>query len=140
MKQARSAAGFGIMGSMDKTTYKDVDDYIAQASPKAQPLLRHIRAIINKEAPQAEESISYGMPAYKYLGRPLVYFGGFKQHVSLFAAGSQLVATTFADELKGYIQSKGTIQFPLETPLPKNLIAKIVRFRVKENETKYGQK
>lgn len=114
--------------------FKDVDEYIAQATDEVQHKLKELRQIIRENAQEATESISYGMPGYKYLNRPLVYFGGFKKHVSLFAAGSQMVGKKFAKELKGYIQSKGTIQFPLDQPLPSDLIARIVKARVKENE------
>lgn len=119
---------------MEKIEYKDVDDYIVQAAAEVQDKLKEFRRIIRANAPEAEENVSYGMPAYKYLGRPLVYFGAFKNHVSLFAAGSQMVAKKFAKELEGLIQSKGTIQFPLDGPLPADLIAKIVKARVEENE------
>ncbi len=112
--------------------YKTVDEYIDQAAPEAQTKLREFRAIIKELAPEAEESISYGMPGYKLNG-PLVYFGGFKHHVSLFATASQRVAKKFASELEPYKKSKGTIQFPLTDPLPTGLIRKIVRERVAEN-------
>jgi uncharacterized protein YdhG (YjbR/CyaY superfamily) len=119
---------------MKQSAAKTVEEYIAAAVPETRPLLQEMRQVILKNAPESEESISYQMPAYKYLGRPLVYFGGFKNHVSLFAAGSQRVARVFAKELAGYIQSKGTIQFPLGKPLPTELIAKIVQLRVAENQ------
>lgn len=119
----------------DAGAAKDVDQYIATASDEARPKLLELRQIIRECAPAAEERISYGMPGYYYHG-PLVYFGGFKKHVSLFAAGSQTVAKQFKDELKPYTQSKGTIQFPFDTPLPSSLIRDIVKLRVKENEVK----
>lgn len=80
----------------------------------------------------AEEVISYGLPGYKLNG-PLVYFGGFKNHVSIFATASQRVAKKFAKELAPYQRSKGTIQFKLDEPLPVELIRKIVKERVLEN-------
>lgn len=125
---------------MKPSVARNVDEYISEASSPAQPLLKEMRQIIRENAPEAEESIRYQMPAYKHLGRPLVYFGGFKHHVSLFAAGSQGVAETFKNELKDHIQSKGTIQFPLDQPLPKDLIAKIVQYRVRENEAKHANR
>ncbi len=84
----------------------------------------------------AEERISYGMPGYFYNGA-LVYFGGFKNHVSLFGTASG-VMKKFAKELDDYITSKGTIQFPLDQPLPTVLIKKLVHERVAENELKKG--
>lgn len=119
---------------MKPSAAKSVDEYIAEAPTSVQPLLGEMRRVILENAPDAEESISYQMPAYKYLGRPLVYFGGFKSHVSLFAAGSQMVTKKFAKELKGYVQSKGTIRFSLDEELPAELIARIVRARVDENK------
>jgi uncharacterized protein YdhG (YjbR/CyaY superfamily) len=116
-------------------TYQNVEDYIAQASLKARPKLIRFRSIIKELAPQAEESISYGMPAYKLNG-PLVYFGAFKDHVSLFATASQGVKDKFAKELNKFKTSKGTIQFPLDSSLPVELIKNIVKLRVEENEAK----
>lgn len=117
---------------MNSDKYKNVDDYISRASKETQPLLIEIRQIIKEQAPEAEERISYQMPAY-FLNGPLVYFGGFKNHVSLFAAGSS-IAKKYAKELEDYKQSKGTIQFPLNETLPKTVIANIVKDRVLENE------
>jgi len=114
-------------------TYRDVDEYIAQAAPEARPKLKEFRAIIKELAPDAEEAISYGMPGYKLNG-PLVYFGGFKHHVSLFATGSRSVVEKFGKELEPYKQSKGTIQFRLDEPLPADLIKKIVQLRVEEQK------
>lgn len=109
-----------------------VDEYIDQAAGIAQEKLKEFRAIIRELAPAAEESISYGMPAYKLNG-PLVYFGAFKHHVSIFATASRRVAEKFANELEPYKKSKGTIQFPLDEPLPTELVRKIVEERVLEN-------
>ena len=82
----------------------------------------------------AEERISYDMPGFFYKGA-LVYFGGFKNHVSLFGTASEVIKK-FTKELEGYKQSKGTIQFPLNQPLPIALIKKLVKERVRENELK----
>jgi uncharacterized protein YdhG (YjbR/CyaY superfamily) len=112
--------------------YKTVDEYINRAAPPAQEKLKEFRAIVRELAPKVSESISYGMPAYKLNG-PLVYFGAFKNHVSLFATASRRVAEKFAKELEPYKKSKGTIQFPLDEPLPTSLIRKIVNERVLEN-------
>jgi uncharacterized protein YdhG (YjbR/CyaY superfamily) len=108
-----------------------VDAYIAQFEEPVHGLLLQLRSLIHKAAPKAEEGISYGMPAYKYMG-PLVYFAGYAKHVGLYATPSGNKA--FAKELAGYKTSKGTIQFPLDKKLPATLITKLVKFRVKENE------
>jgi uncharacterized protein YdhG (YjbR/CyaY superfamily) len=113
---------------------KTVPEYIAQFPKDVALKLKTMRKIIKEEGSKAVESISYGMPAYKLVGRPLVYFGGFADHVSLFATPSANVV--FKKELAKYKTSKGTIQFPLDSALPIGLIRKIVRYRVKENLTK----
>lgn len=81
--------------------------------------------------PDAEESISYGMPAYKLNGKALVYFAAFKNHIGFYATPSG--HSEFTMELSKYKQGKGSVQFPLDKPLPSGLITKIVKFRVKEN-------
>jgi uncharacterized protein YdhG (YjbR/CyaY superfamily) len=110
---------------------KDVDLYIARHAGEVQRRLKTLRSIVAKAAPRAEEGIAYGIPGYKLAGRPLVYFGGFARHVSLFALPSGTAA--FKKELAKYKTSKGTVQFPLDEPLPLALIARIVGFRVREN-------
>lgn len=114
------------------TSPKTVTEYIAAFPKETQTKLNEMRVIIKELAPEAEESISYGIAGYKLNG-PLVYFGGFKEHVSLFATASQRVATKFTQDLQPYKQAKGTIQFKLEEPLPTDLIRKIVHERVLEN-------
>ena len=115
-----------------KTEYKSINEYLALQSEDAKLMLEKIRVIINDIAPDAEEVISYGMPAFKLHGRMLVYFAGFKNHCSLFPANSGLIVI-LKDELKKYKTSKGTIQFELSKPLPITLIKKIVKIRAKEN-------
>ncbi len=114
------------------TKPKTVEAYIASFPPDTQTKLTAIRTIIKKTAPEAEEGISYGIAGYTLNG-PLVYLGGYKQHVSLFATASQRVATKFAHDLAPYKQSKGTIQFKLSEPLPTELIRRIITERVLEN-------
>ena len=94
-------------------------------------MLNRIRSIIKQNAPDAVESISYGMPAYKLNGKPLVYFAGYKNHVGLYATPSG--HSQFAAELARYKQGKGSVQFPIDEPLPFDLIERIVQFRVAEN-------
>lgn len=107
--------------------------YIGMFPPAVRERLSAIRDIIHKTAPKATESISYGMPAYKYEGA-LLYFAGYERHTGLYAMPSAQKA--FAEELKGYKTGKGSVQFPHDRPLPVSLIRKIIRFRIKENEAK----
>ena len=111
-----------------------VDSYIATFPPATQKLLQQIRETILNAAPQAEESISYGMPAYKISGRPLVYFAGYRNHIGFYATPTD--HKEFEAELSRYKQGKGSVQFPLNQDLPTNLISRIVTFRMKENEAK----
>ncbi len=114
-----------------------VDEYIASFPPEIQRVLQEIRRTIRAAAPEAEEVISYQMPAFKQNG-VLVYYAAFKDHVSLFPTGSGV--EVFKDELAPYRTSKGTVQFPLDKPLPIDLIKRIIEFRVKENLSRTGKK
>ena len=107
---------------------KSVDEYIA-AQPKAvQPKLEQVRAAIRKAVPEAVEGIGYRMPGYKLEGKPMLYFAGFKEHYSLFAASGTFFAT-LKDELRGYALRKGTVHFPLAEPVPVKLISRIAKLR-----------
>ena len=107
---------------------RSVPAYIAAAPKAAQSKLRQLRSIVREIAPEAEERVAYGMPGYKLGGKPFMYYGAFKAHVSLFpASGSFLKA--FAKDLEGYVSAKGTVQFPLSKPLPVALIRKLVKAR-----------
>ncbi len=120
--------------SMDsKTAYNTVDEYIAAQSETIQPILNQLREVIKSAAPTASEIISYGMPAYKIHG-VLVYFSANKHHIGFYPTGSPIVV--FSDELTAYKTSKGAIQFPLKTPVPIDLVRRIVEFRVNEDEIK----
>ena len=116
---------------MDKEI-KSVDAYIETFPIEIQTLLQKIRSIIMDAAPEAEERISYGMPAYKTAGKPLVYFAAFNKHIGLYATPTG--HAQFANELAGYKQGKGSVQFPLDRAIPFELINRIVEFRVMENE------
>ena len=109
---------------------KTVPDYIAQFPPEVRAILKKIRMIIRKAAPKAEESISYGVPTFKMNG-PLVYFAAFKSHVSLYPM-TAVIKEKFKKELVGYKGGKGTIQFPLDEPIPFALIERLVKFKIKE--------
>lgn len=111
-----------------------VEKYISTFPDEVQKLLRKVRKTILENAPEATEGISYGMPAYKISGKPLVYFGGFKNHIGFFAIPTG--HKKFADELSIYKSGKGSVQFPFEEPIPYDLIARIVQFRVTENQQK----
>jgi uncharacterized protein YdhG (YjbR/CyaY superfamily) len=106
-----------------------VDEYIA-AQPAAATLAL-VRSAIKKALPQAEEVLSYKMPAYRQHGEIVVYFAGWKQHYSLYPANARLVAA-FKDELEPYAVDKGTVRFPYSAPVPKRLIADIAKFRLAE--------
>ncbi len=114
-----------------KGNFKNVDDYILFFPEDTQALLNKVRAIIKENAPEAVESISYQMPAYKLNGKPLVYFAGYEKHIGFYATPTG--HEQFAKELAKYKQGKGSVQFPLDKPIPFSLIARIVKFRVKEN-------
>jgi uncharacterized protein YdhG (YjbR/CyaY superfamily) len=116
---------------MNKIPPKDIETYIAMQPETIKAALEKMRQVIKTVAPDAEEVISYGMPAYRYHGM-LVYFAGFKNHYSLFPGNASLIAE-MAEDLKGYKTSKGTIQFSPDKPLPVGLIKKIVKIRMKEN-------
>ncbi len=118
---------------MNTAKPKTVDEYIAVASLNVKEHLERLRIAIPQVAPQAQESISYEMPVYKLNG-VLVYFGGFTKHVSLFPGPSAIEA--FKDELADYKTSAGTIQFPINKPIPVTLVKKIVKFRLRENLAK----
>lgn len=111
----------------------DVDQYIAGFQEQTRIMLQQIREIIRKAAPEAEEVISYQMPAYR-MKRILVYFAAFKKHIGFYPTSSGIEA--FKSEFAGYKWSKGAVQFPLDQPLPAELITKIVKFRVEENSKK----
>lgn len=114
-----------------KVDFESVDHYIASFPKDIQAILKNIRTIITKHAPSVVESISYGMPAYKLKGKPLVYFAAFKNHIGFYATPSG--HEEFAKQLSVYKQGKGSVQFPLDQEMPYGLITNIVKFRVEEN-------
>jgi uncharacterized protein YdhG (YjbR/CyaY superfamily) len=115
---------------MEKTNFKNVAEYISLFPENVRPLLQQMHVTILKAAPKAEEVISYQMPAYKYFGI-LVYFAGYKNHIGFYPTASGIEA--FKKELSVYKGAKGSVQFPLDKPLPVALISKIVKFKLKEN-------
>lgn len=107
-----------------------IDEYIADFPEETQVLLRQIREIISTAAPEATEKISYAMPTF-YLKGNVVHFAGYKNHIGFYPAASGI--RNFQEEISGYKNSKGAVQFPLDQPLPQALITKIVQFRLNEN-------
>ena len=118
------------MESEIRKIFKTVDEYIASQPESVGKTLELLRQTIRRAAPEAEEVISYQIPAYIFHGI-LVYFAAFKEHYSLFAMPTAISA--FKDKLKPYEVSKGTIRFPLYEIVPVNLITEIIKFRMKEN-------
>ena len=112
------------------TKFQTVEEYISTFPPKTKKFLKDIRTTIKQAAPQAEEAISYNMPAFKLHGM-LVWYAGYKEHIGFYPRVTVIQA--FKKDLEGYKLSKGTIQFPLDQPLPLDLITRIVKYRIKEN-------
>lgn len=115
---------------MDTKRPRTIEQYIDSNPEKLRPMLEEMRKVIQKAAPEATEGISYGIPTFKLNGN-LLHFGGYKTHVG-FYPGAEAV-DVFLEEVKEYKHSKGTIQFPLDKPLPFELIQKITKYKVKIN-------
>ena len=111
--------------------FATIDEYIASFPPEIQEKLQGIRAVIRRVAPDAEEAIRYGIPTFRLAGNNLVHFAAFKDHLSFFPTSSGVAK--FREELSSYKLSRGTIQLPLDGPVPYDLVERIVRFRVEEN-------
>jgi uncharacterized protein YdhG (YjbR/CyaY superfamily) len=120
-----------------KATAKDIDEYIAGFPKDIQAILQKIRQTVKKAAPDATEKISYQMPTF-YLNGNLVHFAAFKNHIGFYPTPSG--TAKFKKEISGYQAAKGSIQFPVDQPIPYDLIRQIVEFRVKENSAKAKKK
>ncbi len=107
----------------------NIDQYIAAFPKNLQALLKEVRATIQKAAPDATEAISYGIPTFKLNGKNLVHFAGYKNHIGFYATPTG--HEEFKKELSKYKQGKGSVQFPIEQPIPLALITRIVKYRVK---------
>ena len=116
-----------------KQQYSTIDEYINIFPPDIRTILEKMRQTIKKAAPGAAETISYQMPAFRLNGN-LVYFAAFKNHIGFYPTSSGIEA--FKTEISQYKWSKGAVQFPLDKPIPYDLVEKIVKFRVKENLAK----
>ena len=115
----------------------NIDEYIAGFPKDVQDILQEIRGIIKKAAPDAEEAIKYQIPTFVLNGN-LVLFAAFQKHVGFYPTPSGI--KEFKDELSAYDSAKGSVQFPLDRPIPFNLIRKIAKFRVKEARKKVAAK
>lgn len=122
---------------MPKINFSTIDKYISTFPKDVQKKLETIRETIIKTAPEAEETISYQIPAFKLNGT-LIYFAGFKNHVSIYPAPRG--DAEFKKELSEYKGGKGTVQFSLDKPIPLSLIRRIVKYRIKENFNKVNNK
>jgi uncharacterized protein YdhG (YjbR/CyaY superfamily) len=121
----------------DMSTQPNIDAYIATFPESTQTILQKVRAVIHAAAPNATEAIKYGIPTFILNGN-LVHFGGYKHHIGFYPAPTGIEA--FKDELAIYGSSKGTIQFPIDKPIPFDLITRVVKFRVDENLKKTKRK
>ncbi|KON33641.1 hypothetical protein AC477_01345 [miscellaneous Crenarchaeota group-1 archaeon SG8-32-1] len=121
---------------MDKSKiqFKTIDDYIAPFPKNVRNILKELRLAIKETAPKVEETISYGIPTFDLNGRHLVHFAAYKNHIGFYPTQSGI--QTFKNDLSSFKTSTGTIQFPLNKPIPFDLIKKIVKFRVKETESR----
>jgi uncharacterized protein YdhG (YjbR/CyaY superfamily) len=111
-----------------------IDQFIAGYPKDVRDILQNIRELIKKEAPTAQEAIVYGIPTFKLHEKNLIHFSGFEQHIGFYPTPAAIEA--FKKELSGYKSAKGSVQFPLDKPIPYELIKKIVVFRIKEVEEK----
>ena len=114
-----------------KTQFKSIDEYIATFPEDVQKTLEELRSTIKATAPDAKETISYNIPTFTLNGKYLIYFAGWKNHISIYPipAGSE----AFNKEVSKYVEGKGTLKFPIDKPLPLKLITKMVKLKVAEN-------
>jgi uncharacterized protein YdhG (YjbR/CyaY superfamily) len=115
----------------EREKFETVDQYISTFPESVQAILQEIRKVMKENAPEAEELISYQIPAFKYHGM-LIYYSAYQKHVSVSTAPFA-VFEVFKNELSAYKRSKSTVQFPLNQPVPYKLIGEMTKFRVKEN-------
>jgi uncharacterized protein YdhG (YjbR/CyaY superfamily) len=120
-----------------KSAFETIDEYIGQFPPGIREKLEELRKVIRESAPEASEKISYQMPTF-YLEGNLVHFAAFSRHIGFYPTPSGIEA--FSKELAGYKSAKGSVQFPIEQPLPYDLIRRIVKYRVEENLRKASEK
>jgi uncharacterized protein YdhG (YjbR/CyaY superfamily) len=116
-----------------RTKFETIDQYIASYPKNVQEILEKLRHIIKESAPMAQETINYGIPTFKLKGN-LVHFAAFKNHIGFYPTPPGIIA--FKKELSSFKQAKGSVQFPIDKPIPFDIIKKIVIWRVKENLSK----
>jgi len=114
-----------------RSTATTIDEYIAEFPPETRRVLQETRELIRSHAPEATETISYAIPTFDLNGRHLVHFAGYPRHIGFYPIPTGMEA--FKEELSRYKTGKGSVQFPLDEPLPRDLIRRIVEFRVLEN-------
>jgi uncharacterized protein YdhG (YjbR/CyaY superfamily) len=114
----------------ERSKARSIDEYIAEFPAEVRTVLEEMRALIRAEAPAAVETVSYAIPTFDLGGRHLVHFAGYGRHVGFYPTASGVAA--FAIELAAYRHSTGSVQFPLDQPLPADLVRRIVAFRVDE--------
>ena len=122
---------------MEGNNIKTIDDYILQFPDEVQKILESLRKVIQEAAPNAKEKISYQMPTFYFYGN-LVHFAAYKKHIGFYPTASGIA--TFKEKISAYKSSKGAVQFPLDMPIPFELISEIVSFRVAENIKKSKEK
>ena len=118
--------------------FKTVEEYLSSLPAGKKRLIKEMRKVIRAAAPEAEDVISYNMPAFRFHGM-LVYYAAWKEHIGFYGVSASIV-DVFKNELAPYKISKGTIQFPADEPLPVDLITRIVKYRVQENLQKAAAK
>lgn len=121
-----------------KVSFSSVDEYIASFPNDVQEIMEKLRATIRASAPGSEEKISYQMPTFTLNGKYLVYFAGWKTHIAFY--GAPRGSAEFKEDLSAYETGRGTLRFPLDRPLPLDLITKIVKYRVAENRKRTDKK
>ncbi len=119
-----------------ENTFKNIDEYILLFPAETQEKLIALRQCIHAVAPGLEEYIGYQMPAFRYKGKPLVYFAGYKKHIGFYPGAEGISHFEKDFQERNYKFSKGAVQFPMDASLPLDLVGKIVKFRMKEIDTK----
>ena len=121
-----------------KVTFQSMDEYIASFPEDVQKTLEELRATIKSAAPEAEETISYNIPTFTLNGKYLIYFAGWKHHISIYPipTGSE----SFNKQVAKYAEGKGTLKFPIDKPLPLKLITKIVKLKIAEHRKRMDKK
>lgn len=118
----------------ERSTATSIDEYIAEFPPETQKILERIRQVIRQAAPEATETISYAIPTFDLHGKHLVHFAGYEHHIGFYPTPNG--AEAFKDELATYKGGKGSVQFPIDHPMPDDLIRRIVLYRVAQQEAK----